>query len=365
MANVPGVMMETDPDSDDVDDLHEGGVVSVPEPIGPARRIPEPEYVILDDEGPANRESAVEDSGETLLEERSREAREPRNVRRQRQKVGRDKSQAELEFLRSRVDELEGAFQNVAPRFAQIDVDRHKQTLDQIGRKLDEQVAAGVAARKEIAAAMAIGDSDGVIAALEKRDQALLSGTQLSAQKQHLERILSQQVAPQEQSGRPAAPPPLPTQVKAKVQNFMAEHPWYNPKNSRDTDSKIVLQLDQSVVEDGFDPKTDEYWDELEDRVRQYLPHKFEEPEPRKQEPPRRQQAPAPQRRGPSTAAPSDRPSGAPPGRNEVRLSPGRKEALINAGILERDGRTVANKEKFARVMKRYQEHDRDSGGRG
>ena len=55
---------------------------------------------------------------------------------------------------------------------------------------------------------------------------------------------------------------------------FQRKVNWYDP-TGRDLDSKIVQAIDADVAQAGFDPTTPEYWEELEDRVRERLPGKF------------------------------------------------------------------------------------------
>jgi hypothetical protein len=54
----------------------------------------------------------------------------------------------------------------------------------------------------------------------------------------------------------------------------MRDNDWYDP-NGRDPDSKIALTLDQALSDEGWDPKTAEYWNELENRLQRYLPHRY------------------------------------------------------------------------------------------
>lgn len=49
---------------------------------------------------------------------------------------------------------------------------------------------------------------------------------------------------------------------------------WYDP-NGGNRDSKIVLAIDSDLYNEGYDPETKEYWDELKDRCKEYLPHRF------------------------------------------------------------------------------------------
>lgn len=56
---------------------------------------------------------------------------------------------------------------------------------------------------------------------------------------------------------------------------FVNKHKsWYDP-NGGNKDSKRVIRIDAELYEEGFDPETKEYWDELEDRCREELPHRF------------------------------------------------------------------------------------------
>lgn len=49
---------------------------------------------------------------------------------------------------------------------------------------------------------------------------------------------------------------------------------WYDPSGGN-RDSKIVLAIDSDLYNEGYDPETKEYWDELKDRCKEYLPHRF------------------------------------------------------------------------------------------
>lgn len=57
---------------------------------------------------------------------------------------------------------------------------------------------------------------------------------------------------------------------KAKV--WAARNSWYDP-NGKSQQDAIARALSESLAAEGFDPKTDDYWDELDDRIEQYLPN--------------------------------------------------------------------------------------------
>jgi hypothetical protein len=165
--------------------------------------------------------------------------------------------------------------------------------------------------------------------------------------------------------------------VRARVEEFQDKYPWYDTRNvdnsGRPTDwkTRAVLDIDYEVAQDGFTPNTDDYWAEVEDRMRERLPASAFSDAGRRQEsrgrddaPPRRQAEaePPPQRRGPAMPSAGDRsnnPNAGGPRR--VHLTPGRKEALMQAGVLASDGRTVNNPERFQRYLKQYDAFDREN----
>lgn len=62
------------------------------------------------------------------------------------------------------------------------------------------------------------------------------------------------------------------TTVNHGKQWMLKNKAWYDGKNR---DSKLVLTLDRELVEEGYNPDEKEYWDELTDRAKEVLPHRF------------------------------------------------------------------------------------------
>ena len=54
----------------------------------------------------------------------------------------------------------------------------------------------------------------------------------------------------------------------------MDRNGWYKPDIS-DTDSKIAKLVDESLVSEGWNPGTADYWDELDNRLQKRLPHHY------------------------------------------------------------------------------------------
>ena len=77
---------------------------------------------------------------------------------------------------------------------------------------------------------------------------------------------------------RPAAKPQQPNLPDPRLQrlaaNWMERNPWYRPESS-DMDSKIAKQIDEKLHDEGWDPTSPDYWDELDNRLQRYLPHRY------------------------------------------------------------------------------------------
>ena len=72
---------------------------------------------------------------------------------------------------------------------------------------------------------------------------------------------------------RKQQPQPLDPRVASNAKSWVDSNKWYDPQG-KDQDSRVVLMLDQTLAEEGFNPATQEYWDELSQRVKKYLPHR-------------------------------------------------------------------------------------------
>jgi hypothetical protein len=268
-----------------------------------------------------------DDKEREAIRERRRKEKLERKARRD-EAIKRDK--IELDFLRKQNDELERRLVGVERRTQQQDIN----TLDsQIARALNEAKMAD----QVIAKAVAAGNGDDVAQALTYRDQARERAQQLAYAKQ-------QAAAQAAQAAKPA---PVDDLTLRHAQRFMAENKWYDVQG-RDEDSAIVMAIDQALVREGFDPKSEDYWDELRDRAARRLPERFNGDAPGKSNDASTRKP----RGGPGIA--SGREHAPPSTRREVYISPERKQALIEAGVWD-------DPVLRAKYVKRYAEYDRNS----
>lgn len=308
-----------------------------------------------------------------------RRVREDKSTRRTRQKEARDRTMAENRALQARLAELEERLDGrIEPRLNAFDESRARQNMEALDRQIAETASRAKSARQAISEAMIAQDAEALNAAMDQRDEALIAGQQLQARKAVIERTGQDPMAtpartegqPQarREQAQPAPATPLPRAARELMSDFQAEHDWINPQrgaNGRitDPDSRMMMFLDNEVANDGFNPSTPEYWEELRDRAAKALPHRFAEAPrqaPQKLANGGQPRAAAPERRGPMVGAGNNGANR--PAANKVYLTAGRKDALIKAGILEQDGRTVADTARFQRMMKGFQKYDAENG---
>ncbi len=74
-------------------------------------------------------------------------------------------------------------------------------------------------------------------------------------------------------SGVQDAAPANPKLVRL-ANSWMEKNSWYDPE-AGDEDTQIAKVIDNRLVAEGWDPATQDYWDELDNRLQKRLPHRY------------------------------------------------------------------------------------------
>lgn len=263
------------------------------------------------------------DSERDAIRERRRLEKLERKDRRD-QAIKRDK--LELDFLRKRNDDLERRVSVQEQRAHQVDLGGYDHAIAKASEEVD-------LAERVIAKAVEAGNGADVAQAMRYRDQAMQKAQQLQFAKQQ-----AAQQRPQPQGQQ------IDDMTMHYAKEFMSDNPWYDSQG-RDEDSAIVIAIDQALAKDGFNPQTEDYWNELRKRTARRLPEKFKN----QRQPSREERTP---RGGPAVG--SGREHAPTSTRKEIYLSPERKQALIDAGVWD----DPVLRMKYA---KRYSEYDRNN----
>lgn len=124
-------------------------------------------------------------------------------------------------------------------------------------------------------------------------------------------------------------------QLVRQANKWMERNSWYDPKGG-DEDSQIAKVIDNRLAEEGYDPASSEYWEELDNRLQKRLPHLYNQ---RSSEPTRS--------RPRSVVTGTGRETGRASGGNTFVLDPEQVRAMKDAGLWD-------DPEKRARMIKRY-----------
>lgn len=135
--------------------------------------------------------------------------------------------------------------------------------------------------------------------------------------------------------------------VQKYVTDWMEENPWYDP-TGKNEESQITQVIDKKLTEEGYDPSSPDYWDELTYRVKKRLPEMsnraYNDSSVRNQRPR-------------SVVTSSGRESSASPRGNQYVLTPDRVSAMKEAGVWD-------NPDSRKRATQRYMEWDRQNKDR-
>jgi len=265
-----------------------------------------------------------DDSEREAIRERRRKEKVDRKGRRE-TAIKRDKT--ELDFLRGRNDDLERRITTQEQR-------AHQQQITGIDQAIAQAQKEVGMAERVIAQAVENNNGNDVTKAMKYRDEAMNKAQQLAYNKQQA----SQQAN---------TAPQVDDRTMHLAKQFMDDNPWYD-SNGRDEDSAIVMAIDQSLSRDGYNPQTEEYWDELTARSARRLPERFDEEEPSRKTSKTTRKA----RGGPAVGSGKEH---APTStRKEVYISPERKAALVEAGVWD-------DPVLRTRYVKRYAAYDKNN----
>jgi len=299
-----------------------------------------------DEDSVAAGDTRIGASDEDVAREERRVERRAERKERNAKKHQREQQRLELEketrFLRAHNEKLERTSMEMAKRLDALE-----------GTTIDGRIAQfkSALAKADKAIAEAITESDGDTAA-----EATRIRDDLRDQLGRLENAKASATERGERRGQTEVDP----RVIERARAWASKNEWFDFERG-DEDSAIAGAIDDMLQREGkFDPTTKAYWDEFDRRIAKRLPKlKKQSANGHDDEADDDDEDEHPERRPGSGGGPKFRRGGAdtPLGKNQVFLSRDRLEALREAGYEE-------GSEGWNRMLKRYKDHDRESGAR-
>lgn len=205
--------------------------------------------------------SADDSDDETGHADESHEDAEERRERnRQRRLEGKQKRKDYIESLKRDLAARDSVINDLSQRVAQVERRATGGEMAQLEAAEKEALAHYNQFKSLSTQAIEAADGKTATAAQERMFEARQRVEQIRGIKQAM---TNQQQAPQ----------PLDPRLVNHAQEWVSERSWYDPSGT-DIDSDMVLKLDARLAQEGWNPTTKEYWDELGKRVDKYLPHR-------------------------------------------------------------------------------------------
>ena len=272
-----------------------------------------------------------EDDGKDPDREAIRAAR--REERRLKKGIHREKAKESNHLINA----LKKQNQQMAEQLARLETRTSGAELARVDKAIDDTAVQVEYAKMKMREAVTQQDGDAVVRAQELMYESQRKLESLKSIKDQATRQMSQ---PQKQA---VTVPDV--RVQKNAADWMERNPWYDPQG-KDLDSEIAQRLDKQLTGEGYDPSSEDYWDELDDRVSKYLPHRIESTANKKKE----------KQKVKSIQTSSGRESSSSGGgsNNGFRISPERVAVMKEAGVWD-------NPEARAKAIKNYVKWDREN----
>lgn len=212
----------------------------------------------------------TEEADERIGKERteSKEARQERDKlsNRDKRKMRKDKINQKFNEKDAIIIAQQQRMDAMERRLAEVDGRLSGINKSEVDKAISDTTAVYAKAKRESLEAFNEGDGEKHLAAIEQMKSADDRYKQLINVKNQLDQAPKQQ---QEQS--PANQPDRLVKTKAKA--WAERNTWYDV-NLGDTDSEVAKSISGVLVKEGYDPKGDDFWDELDERLTKYIPEK-------------------------------------------------------------------------------------------
>ena len=229
---------------------------------------------------------------------------------------------------------LERQNQDLLERLSAVERKTHSADIARIDKAIEDTDLRLRYAKAKIAEATNAQDGE----ALAKAQEMWYEARQ---QVDTLNNLKKAAVAPRQQQNIPDP------RLQKLAADWMERNSWYKPDN-KDMDSKIAKQIDEALTAEGWNPTSADYWEELDNRLQQYLPHRYNR---------NNDEYPSARSKPRSVVTGSGRESSTRAGgANTFTLNPEQVRAMKDAGYWD-------DPEKRNRMIKRYAMEARKSQG--
>ena len=253
-----------------------------------------------------------------------------RAARRARRRAKKELAKRTSQEKDQRLALLQRQNEELMERLSAVERKTHSSYLARLDKAIEDEQMRFEYAKTKIKQATEANDGESMIRAQEAMYE---SRQKLEAMKNIKQKVAESSV--QQKSN-------IDPRIQKYANKWLTDNPWYD-NQGKDLDSAIAKMIDERLIQDGWDPATPEYWDELDERLQNRLPHRYN-----------RNRRESSERRPRSFVTSSERETGGASGRNTFTLTPEQVRAMKDAGLWD-------DLEKRNRMIKRYAQAARNS----
>jgi len=273
----------------------------------------------------------IDDDGDETDEDREA----LRAARREERKLKKELNKQREASAKHKISALERRNEDLARRLAQVENAAAGFQFAQLDRLIEDEATRVEYAKMKMTHAAKAGDVAQQVEYMEQFHEAKNKLAQAQ--------LIKQRQLEEARNPRNNVPTPMAESVQRNASDWLDRNNWYDP-SGQDTDSRIAKVIDNALASEGWDPADPEYWDELDNRLKERLPHRYTG-----------KQGGSRNRRGGTSSGRADV-SGSPAAKNTMTLSRERVQALKDAGMWD-------DPQKRAKAIRRYADFDRNNKG--
>ena len=256
-----------------------------------------------------------------------------REARREERKLKKELAKQREVTAKNKIASLERQNQELAKRLASLENTASSFQISQADKAVEDATTRVEYYKLKMLEAAKAGNPEDQIQFMEQFSDAKAQLLQAeSYKKNQLEEV---------KRPRQNVPTPVSNDVQRLATTWMRKNGWYDP-SGRDTDSRIAKVIDNEMATEGWDPADEDYWSELDNRLQERLPHRYNRPG----ETVRKAAGPTPGARAQQAAAKP----------NTITLSRERVQAIKDAGAWD-------DPAKRMKMIKAYQSYDKSNKG--
>jgi len=181
----------------------------------------------------------------------------------------RKEREEEIEKLRSEVENLRGSVKTKEQELASSLKTNIDSTQGQITSRIEQ-------AREIFKQAADSGDTDRMLAAQEEMSKAYAESMVVQQQQRAWEEY-NERLQAAGQTVEQHVPQQQQQEYDPKAVAWASKNPWFGQDQIM---TAAALTADAELKSEGYDPSDDDFYEEIDNRLRSQFPHKYEEPKP-------------------------------------------------------------------------------------